>query len=256
MVKKSEKILFQNTRGETLAGILDMPFDREPLFYAVFAPCFTCLKESHGAVKISRRLVAEGAAVLRFDVTGLGGSTGDFSKTNFSTRIDDITSACRAMDSKGFAPSLLIGHSISGTAALSATRHIPHLRAVATVGSPAGPDMVMDKFEQNNLVTTFDDRIEINVVGHQVRFDKSFVSDMRSHDLASDTAMLKQKLYIFHAPHDDIVKYSNAQIIHDRATSAKSREIITLDDNATHLFEKRSEDAERIADHLIAAMRG
>lgn len=250
MSKKSEKFFFQNSRGLTLAGVLESPADTTPVSYAVFAPCFTCLKESHGAVKISRGLLARGIAVLRFDVTGLGGSEGVFAETNFTTRVDDLVSACRAMEQSGFAPSLLIGHSISGTAALGAAKHLPQLRAIATVGSPSDPSAVMDKFEKNNLVSTFDDRIEINVLGTQVPFALSFPNDLRSQNIAADTGNLTQHLYIFHAPNDNIVKYENAQVMHDRATSAAHREIITLSDTATHLFEKGQDDAIEVANKL------
>lgn len=252
--RTSEKFTFQNSRGFTLAGIIDRPLEQTPRFYAVFAPCFTCLKESHGAVKISRALVEAGGAVLRFDVTGLGGSGGDFFDANFSTRIDDIISAVRAMEQAGMPPVLLIGHSISGTAALSAVKHLPDIKMLATVGSPADPAATMDKFEEQGRVTLFDDYMELVVINFTVKFSLNFPRDMRSQSTLADTAAYNRALMVFHAPNDDIVSFRKAEEIHAHATSAAHREIVKLDDEATHLFEKRADDAVYVGKTLISRM--
>ncbi len=76
MIYKSVKFNFPNEQGQRLAGVLDLP-EGTPRLYGVFGPCFTCLKESHAAVKVCRALVAEGIAMLRFDTTGVGMSEGD-----------------------------------------------------------------------------------------------------------------------------------------------------------------------------------
>ncbi|GAK93505.1 Bll2902 protein [Nonlabens ulvanivorans] len=41
-----EKINFKNTAGYELSGRLELPADRHPHSYAVFAHCFTCSKTS------------------------------------------------------------------------------------------------------------------------------------------------------------------------------------------------------------------
>ena len=51
MPKKN--VSFRNDRGESLAGILDLP-DTEPAAYALFAHCFTCSKNLKAAGHLSR----------------------------------------------------------------------------------------------------------------------------------------------------------------------------------------------------------
>jgi len=70
---KKENIQFENSAGEKLAGILDLPTST-PRAYALFAHCFTCSKNIRAATIISRALIEAGFAVLRFDFTGLGQS--------------------------------------------------------------------------------------------------------------------------------------------------------------------------------------
>nr|HMR07232.1 hypothetical protein [Polyangiaceae bacterium] len=72
----SQKVRFAGSQGVDLDARLELP-EGEPLAFALFAHCFTCSKESAAAARISRALADEGFAVLRFDFTSLGGSSGD-----------------------------------------------------------------------------------------------------------------------------------------------------------------------------------
>lgn len=245
--RKSEKFSFDNSRGDTLAGVIDLPDGTPPLFYGVFAPCFTCVKESHGAAKICRALAERGGAMLRFDMTGLGQSTGHFSETNMTTRIADIVAACNAFGQAYAPPTLLIGHSISGTAALSAAHHIPSVKNVVTIGSPADSQSVIAKFRRLGHLTEKADGIELLVIDRMVAFNHAFEADLLAGTAAEDTRRLSQNLWVFHAPNDTIVSFDNAQTIVDRAPHAR---LIALADTATHLFERGSEDALFVADFL------
>jgi putative redox protein len=72
----TRKIGFENASGHKLAALLDLPADREPDAYALFAHCFTCSKDYKGVVWVSKTLAENGIAVLRFDFTELGESEG------------------------------------------------------------------------------------------------------------------------------------------------------------------------------------
>jgi alpha/beta superfamily hydrolase len=89
MVERNELLRFPGANGQQLSARLDRPRNA-PRAYALFAHCFTCSKDSLAATHISRSLAALGVAVLRFDFTGLGGSTGDFADTNFSSNVADL----------------------------------------------------------------------------------------------------------------------------------------------------------------------
>lgn len=250
MSRTSIKYKFDNGRGQKLAGIIDMPAGA-PKFFGVFGPCFTCPKESHAAAKVCRHMADNGVAMLRIDVTGQGESEGVFATENFTTRVQDIIAASAALARDYEPPKLLVGHSISGTAALAAVKSLPEIQAVATIGSPRDPASIIEKFRRQNLITDKGgDDMEILVINHRVAFRKSFIDDMLAQHVAEDTAAIDKKLFVFHAPHDTIVTADNAQDIYDRAVSA-DRELVMLDAAATHLFENRKEDAAFVADTLL-----
>ena len=131
----TERFSFTGHDGSTLSARLDLP-DGPHLATALFAHCFTCSKDIPAARRISARLGGMGIAVLRFDFTGLGHSEGEFENTSFTSNIDDLLAAASALDAKGMAPALLIGHSLGGAAVLGAARKIDSAKAVVTIGAP------------------------------------------------------------------------------------------------------------------------
>lgn len=249
MSRISTKITFPNGRGQNLAAILDAP-QGTPLFYGLFGPCFTCPKETHAAAKVCRALAEAGVAMLRYDVTGVGGSEGKEIDTNFTTRIEDMRAAYDYMAQNLAAPRLVIGHSISGTTALSAVKYMPEIALVATIGSPCDPQAIIEKFRRNGDITESDAGAVVNVLGTPHHFGPHFVPDMLSQQVAEDTAQLTAKLMVFHAPNDRIVSIDNADIIAARATQAAA-EVFRLDDAATHLFENRADDALEVAQTIL-----
>ena len=141
-----ENIRFTNRSGHSLAGVLHTP-STDIIGCALFAHCFTCTKNIKSAGRIAETLSEQGFIVLRFDFTGLGASSGDFSESNFSTNVDDLIDAATYLSDTHQAPSLLVGHSLGGTAILAAASHIESARAVASIGSPANPEHILHLLE-------------------------------------------------------------------------------------------------------------
>ena len=142
------KFSFAGHSGDMLSARLDLPAT-SPRATALFAHCFTCSKDIPAARRISQGLAALGLAVLRFDFTGLGQSGGEFAATGFSTNVQDLVLAARALEDQFRGPSLLIGHSLGGAAVLKAAVELPSVKAVVTVGAPADPEHVLHNFESS-----------------------------------------------------------------------------------------------------------
>lgn len=126
----SETLSFPGTSGVQLVARLERPDDGQ-WATALFAHCFTCSKDLKAVRRISRALVDEGVAVFSFDFTGLGESEGEFADTNFSSNLADLEAACRHLGTILEAPSLLLGHSIGGSAVLAVAHRLPAVKAVA-----------------------------------------------------------------------------------------------------------------------------
>lgn len=129
-------VTFTGSGGQALAGELDLPEGRVRA-YALLAHCFTGSNGGPAANRISQVLQQEGIAVLRFDFTGRVASGGEHADA--ASGADDLLCAADFLRTHHRAPSLLIGHSLGGAAALAAAGRIPELKAVVTVGTPADP---------------------------------------------------------------------------------------------------------------------
>lgn len=243
------KVEFKNALGHTLAGLLQTPEEnKEAQHYAIFAHCFTCGKDVAAASRISRSLAAKGIAVFRFDFTGLGNSDGDFANTNFSSNVQDLLAAAEMLEDDFKAPSLLIGHSLGGAAVLNAAHHLPQVKAVATIASPATADHVQHLFTDaiQELEDAGEARVRIGL--REFNIKKQLLDDLKENDSADHIAKLRRPLLIFHSPIDKIVSIDEAAKIYAAAKHPKS--FISLDE-ADHLLSNR-EDSEYVGLTLAA----
>ncbi len=243
-----ETVEFENTDGLRLAGRLERPERGRAAACALFAHCFTCGKDIKAAFHISRALTASGMAVLRFDFTGLGQSEGDFAETNFTSNVNDLIAAARHMTARDLPPTLLIGHSLGGAAAIQAAAAISSVRAVATIGAPSTPAHVKQHFVNIQARIESEGQAEVRLAGRDLRIKRQFLEDVDRADMTSALQQLNGALLILHAPADDVVGIDNAARIFQMAKHPKS--FIALD-GANHLLSD-STDA-RYAARLIAA---
>ena len=244
---QTSHIQFPNEEGQTLAGLIDRP-SGPTRAWALFAHCFTCSKNLKAAKHLTQSLTDAGIAVLRFDFTGLGQSEGDFADTSFSSNVSDLLAAAAYLEAEHEAPSLLLGHSLGGTAVLRAARSIPSALAVATIGSPAEPAHVQHLLEDSLDDIEETGSAELILGGRSFRVRREFIDDLRDHDLLADVRQLRKALLIMHAPLDDTVEIDNASTLFLAARHPKS--FISLD-KADHLL-SRDEDS-RYAGHVLAA---
>lgn len=246
----TERFSFPGHAGDDLAARLDMP-DGPHLATAVFAHCFTCGKDITAARRIAARLSGMGIAVLRFDFTGLGHSDGEFANTTFSSNVDDLVRAADALERRGYAPSLIIGHSLGGAAVLKAAAEIESIKAVVTIGAPFEPEHVTENFASSLQEIDTVGQAEVTLSGRPFKIGKAFVDDVKGAVLKDTVSNLGKALLVMHAPRDETVSIDNAADIFLAAKHPKS--FVTLDD-ADHLVSK-PKDAEYAAE-VIAAWAG
>ena len=189
-----------------------------------------------------------GIAVLRFDFTGLGHSKGEFSNTNFTTNVQDIMAACAALDERGMAPGLLIGHSLGGAAVLKAAPDMAGIKAVVTIGAPDDPAHVTHNFADALPEIMTHGVAQVSLGGRPFKIDQQFVDDVSKGELLPAISALKAALLILHSPIDDTVGIENASEIFLAARHPKS--FVTLDD-ADHLI-TNPEDAEYAAEVIAS----
>ncbi|MBM2322708.1 MULTISPECIES: alpha/beta fold hydrolase [Marivita] len=246
----TERITFPGHSGDTLSARLDLP-DGPHLATALFAHCFTCSKDIPAARRIAARLASMGIAVLRFDFTGLGHSKGEFANTTFTSNVGDLHAAAAYLAGRGMAPTLMIGHSLGGAAALRAAGDMAGIKAVVTIGAPYDPEHVTHNFSDALEDISTVGRATVDLGGRPFTIGKGFVEDVKAQMLGPVIKELKAALLVMHAPRDSVVGIENATNIFAAARHPKS--FVTLDD-ADHLI-TQARDAEYAAD-VIAAWAG
>lgn len=245
---RSTKITFPNDQGQTISARIDLPADRSPHHYALFAHCFTCSKDLAAVRNISRALTGNGFGVLRFDFTGLGDSEGDFDATNFSHNVADLHAAMRFMEQAYKAPALIIGHSLGGAAAIIAGAEAPSIQAVATIGAPADVGHIAHMFSSQLQRIETEGKAEVSIGGRPFTIRKAFLDDIRTRDLRAVLGAMRKPILIAHGPQDTIVGIDNAAGLYTAAMHPKS--FLSLD-GADHLLSASADS--RYAGNMIAA---
>jgi len=241
---KKIRLEFENSNGEMLAGLLELPERIDKISsFALFAHCFTCGKDIAAASRISRALAAKGIAVLRFDFTGLGNSDGDFANTNFSSNIEDLVQAAKALEAQYQAPQILIGHSLGGAAVLGATAKLDSIKAVVTIGAPATAQHVAHLFKEKSAQIQAQGEAVVALGVREFSIKRQFLDDIDQYSSTEKIRDLRAALLVFHSPLDTIVPIDEAGRIFQAARHPKS--FISLD-KADHLLSK-TVDAEYVA---------
>lgn len=223
---------FDNDKGLTLAGRLEMPPGRVRAV-ALFAHCFTCTANSHGARRISVALAAHGIATLAFDFTGLGKSEGTFADSHFAANVSDLVAAAAYLRRTIGAPSILVGHSLGGAAVIAAADLIPESTAVVTIGAPFDPAHVLHQLGDQLGRVRAAGQAEVTIGGRPFNVSSAFLDAVEGQDQAGRLAKLKRALLVMHAPTDATVGIENAGEIFGAAKHPKS--FVSLD-GADHLL--------------------
>lgn len=233
-----QKVVFLNRENQELKGRLELPLDQKPHNFAIFAHCFTCNKNLSAVKNISRALTANGFGVFRFDFTGLGESDGDFENTNFSGNVDDLISAANFLTENFRAPTVIIGHSLGGTAAIFAASKISAIKAVATIGAPSNPKHVQNLLRSNIDEIKANGKAVVDLGGREFTIKKQFLDDLETQSLPDVAKNLNKALLIIHSPQDSTVEIKNAEEIYVAAKHPKS--FVSID-GADHLLLKKED---------------
>ena len=251
MARITHRVHFPGHAGNTLAGIIELPTSA-PLGFLLFSHCFTCNKDLKAIVRISRELADKGWGVLRYDFSGLGGSTGDFSQTNFSTNQLDLQAAIEFVATHYDYPAFLIGHSFGGAASMSLAQ-ATQVRGVVAIGAPS------DTYHLAELLQRMDPKIlelgvgEVTIGGKKYAIDQQMIHDFRGHDLQATVRKLTKPMLVFHSPSDETVQFHHAITncgyaqLEAEGSVPPNRSLISLP-NCNHLLTTSDQDCRFVAE--------
>lgn len=245
---KIERVEIESHAGTPMAAELDLPDDGNPKYYAIYIPCFTCPKNIRVLKNISKQLVSNGVAVLRFDFPGLGESEGDFSETNYSTNLQNIENAAIWLEENYEAPKLGIGHSMGGSAIIKFAQTYDPIKAVATLAAPSSPDHLSHVLSHIVKKANKEGSANITIGGTEFTLTKEFFENLAENADNYDLSKLKKPILVMHSPDDDTVKLGEAKKIIDNVGGHRS--YVTLN-NYGHLV--MDEDNARNVSDIICS---
>lgn len=239
----SQRFFVPNQRGDRLAVIIELPSE-EPKLFGIFSHCFTCSKDLKAIVKISRLLAQTGIAVARFDFTGLGDSTGDFSESNFESNMADILTVTDWLSHNYQPPRLLMGLSLGGAAMMAVANQIPSAGGIVTLAAPSCTRHLAEflciqspEIESEGLGT-------VVIGGRRHIIKPQLLASLRQRDLEADIAAIRIHHLILHSPIDETLGFYHAENLFRMTGGIKS--LVTLD-GSDHLLMNREGELEFVA---------
>lgn len=216
---RSSEISIPTSSGDIITAWLDIPVNGNPQAYAVFAYCFPG-RQQKTVEHISMALTQNRISVLRLDFTGTQSSGGQGIAS-----LENLMAAARYLEKEGKAPSLLIGHSLAGAAALMVAGELESVKAVATIGAPAH-----EKYLQSVLDEDMHDDEYAEVVysgTHDFKVDLELLDALDEKRMEKTLKVLKKALLVLHSPQDKLIAIDGAAEIFMAARHPKS--FVTLD---------------------------
>ncbi len=216
-----QRITFPGSDGTELAGLLHVP--EAPKGSILLAHCFTCSKDQRTTARLAKHLEEAGYAVLRFDFTGLGESTGEFAVTSIATNVRDVVAAAGELIRRGYGPCGMLGHSLGGAAMLLAAPKVHTVRSIAVVGTPSTAQHV-----RHLLGVEAQDQIreegeaQITVGGRPFQLARTFLEDLDRVGEEPPVADLGRPLCIVHSVDDEVVGVEEGERLFAAAKQPKS----------------------------------
>lgn len=207
-----------NSGGFKLEGWLHAP-SFSPSVCVVISHGFGGYGDSPKWKFIASGLARAGFPALRFSHLGCGGSDGSFENCSLTARVADMNAAMDALTAETGARSFgLLGSSMGASTVLACASQ-PRVKATITLAAPADfsffPKMI------NNA--TPDERGNIVVDGREIR--ASVVEDFDNFNPVA-LAMRAKRLFVIHGGGDDLIPFSDADILYNAAPEPKKSLIV------------------------------
>lgn len=197
--------------------------------------------------RVCRGLAARGVAALRFDATGLGESPGDFAATGFESWVADALAAADAMRLAVRAASVVAGLSLGGAAALSVAARLKSARGAAVLNASSSSAHLLTLLPGLEAVRRHG-VAPVEVAGRRVRLGRGLLAELAAARPAAEFARSGKALLALHAPADDLVPFSEAELLLSGHDGPKA--LVRLE-GGDHLLTSRSV-CEAAADALAA----
>jgi dienelactone hydrolase len=248
-----EKIIFSNSKEQTLAGILVVPAGAGPFPAIVLCHGFTGWMNEPRWPKLSQALVAAGYAVLRFDFTGNGDSEGELSDGTVQQEESDLLMAIEYLHKKNYIDKErvgVIGHHMGAAIAILAARDNSKIRAIAGLSTL----ILYDNYGKHSFAPHMDEigrkryfmynKIHYDGIVRVHKITKTFVESLQGTNLEQEVKKVHQPILFVYGTMDETNQ--SPELIEKLFEAANEPKYIEFIDGADHNFTRKPHEQDVI----------
>ena len=248
-----QRVTFGNGRGERLAGVLHLPRETANGFGVILCHGMESSKESLKHIRLGDSLSRAGFAVLRFDFTGAGESSGDFESITCTRQVDDLEAAHAWLKERGLAQVGVIGSSMGGTTALMYAGAAEGVAALVTLAAPFDPREILERDFPPKAMALW--RVQGFIEFNGRRLNRDFMEEAATLDVAEAVAHVTCPVLVIHGDADATVPVAQGRALYGALAGEKAMCILP---GAAHRF-TRQQDREvalnRAEDWMVRHLR-
>ncbi len=221
------KVFTKNEFGEKLMGLEARPNDaREKYPTVLLVHGFGVTKEEGGKFdELTKRFVARGCLVYRFDFSGRGESEGDYSQTSLTKLVGDLRNIFEFVKNQPLVDENRIGILTQSFGGPVTTALAPAVKAIVFIGTfVSAVDLISRVFGAGYnpggvSVRKYPD-------GHELKMGPQFWADFKNHDLAAQVKKIKCPKLFAHGAADEKIPVSDMEILFNAALEPKEKLIV------------------------------
>jgi pimeloyl-ACP methyl ester carboxylesterase len=200
---QEERIIFSNSRGQRLVGVLHRADGSETAAAVILCHGMESSKESEKLVTLSRQFAERGILALRFDFAGSGESEGKFAEMTYSGEVEDLRAAYEVVMKYRPKKIGVLGSSMGGTVALLFAAEERNVAALATIAAPVHPERFSERLSTPEQTRQW--RAQGFTQYHGRRLNVSLLHDLEVLDVPKAVRKIFSPVLVIHGDRDDIV---------------------------------------------------
>jgi pimeloyl-ACP methyl ester carboxylesterase len=221
---REEKIMFSNSRGDKLSGLLHHPENSTPRGAVILCHGMESNKNSEKLVFLSRELAQREILALRFDFLCAREFDGKFEDITYGGEVEDLKAAYTLLGHYNSGKTAIFGSSMGGTVALMFAAQEPTVSALVTLAAPLHPEKFPYRILTLAQLKAWRERGFILYNGR--RLNVSLLLELENIDVPACARKIACPVLILHGDADDVVPVEEAYEL--RGCLANSNELSIL----------------------------
>jgi len=218
-----ENFKFPNSRGIELAGRIYRKSE-EQTAGVIFSHGLFSSKDGYKIIRIADTIVNSDFALMTFDFTFSGESSGNITDISILEEVEDLKCAINFFKSKGITKIHLMGSSMgSAVAILAASQNLFEIESLILIATPLSFAKLIPEIKKDEL-ELLDSNGYTSITG--VMVNNRFIKEIFGIDLVGAVKKVNIPSLLVHGKMDQIVDFSNVDLYMQNCNSECSSLII------------------------------